>query len=88
MKTSETTIEARHLPNIETASIQKLSKEKDVTHGESFEDISLNDFVEKQEKRYIQGVLEKNNNNKTITAKDLGISVRSLYYKMERYNIE
>jgi transcriptional regulator with PAS, ATPase and Fis domain len=29
--------------------------------------------------------LERNKGNKTKTAKDLGISIRALYYKIERY---
>jgi transcriptional regulator with PAS, ATPase and Fis domain len=40
------------------------------------------------EKEYIKKILEKNNYNKTQTAKDLKISIRSLYYKIEKYNIE
>jgi transcriptional regulator with PAS, ATPase and Fis domain len=32
--------------------------------------------------------LEQNKGNKTATAKTLNISVRNLYYKLEKYNIE
>ncbi|SER15562.1 Transcriptional regulator containing PAS, AAA-type ATPase, and DNA-binding Fis domains [Gracilibacillus ureilyticus] len=40
------------------------------------------------EKNYIENTLIGNNYNKTKTAKQLGISIRNLYYKMDKYNID
>jgi PAS domain S-box-containing protein len=48
---------------------------------------SLNDQLDDFEKRVIKDTLEVNNGNKTKTAKSLGISLRNLYYKLEKYNL-
>ncbi|MFL6558774.1 MAG: helix-turn-helix domain-containing protein, partial [Bacillus sp. (in: firmicutes)] len=40
------------------------------------------------ESKIIQQTLLRLNGNKTSTAKMLGLSVRNLYYKIEKYNIE
>lgn len=47
----------------------------------------LSEVLEKAESEYIKNVYSKSNKNKTLTANILGISLRSLYYKMERYGI-
>ncbi len=47
----------------------------------------LEDYIEKKEREFIIRMLCRNNGNKTKTAKDLDISIRTLYYKMERYGI-
>ncbi|UZH06729.1 helix-turn-helix domain-containing protein [Heyndrickxia coagulans] len=39
------------------------------------------------EKQLIQKALEENVGNKMNTAKQLGISLRSLYYKLEKYRL-
>ncbi|XYG85717.1 helix-turn-helix domain-containing protein [Heyndrickxia coagulans] len=39
------------------------------------------------EKQLIQKALEENAGNKTNTAKQLGISLRNLYYKLEKYRL-
>jgi transcriptional regulator with PAS, ATPase and Fis domain len=44
-------------------------------------------MVEKYEARMIERALRKHNGNKTATAKALGISIRNLYYKLEKYGI-
>ncbi len=46
---------------------------------------NLNELVDEYEKSIILNALERNKGNKTKTAKDLGISIRALYYKIERY---
>ncbi|PLU66799.1 hypothetical protein BMJ20_25965, partial [Sinorhizobium medicae] len=38
--------------------------------------------------KIIKQTLLRLNGNKTLTAKTLGLSVRNLYYKVEKYNIE
>ncbi|MEH7237002.1 sigma-54-dependent Fis family transcriptional regulator [Bacillus sp. JJ1562] len=50
-------------------------------------DVLLSDIVEKYEAKVILEVLNLNGGNKTAAAKSLGISLRSLYYKLEKYNL-
>ena len=48
---------------------------------------SLESVLSKTETEYIKKLYYKLDKNKTRTAKELGISIRSLYYKMEKYGI-
>jgi DNA-binding NtrC family response regulator len=41
--------------------------------------------LEEMEQRHILAVLEKNHGNRTITASELGISLRKLYYRLGQY---
>lgn len=55
---------------------------------ESISDIEkLDSVIGKIEKKYIVHIYNKCNKNKTETAEKLGISIRNLYYKMKKYNI-
>lgn len=54
----------------------------------SFEPIPLQNALEDFEKEYIQDTYRKSSYNKTKTAKLLNISIRNLYYKMEKYHID
>jgi len=47
----------------------------------------LKDILDSVEKQAIDQALYRNENNREKTAKDLGISLRSLYYKIEKYQI-
>ncbi|GKU81123.1 sigma 54-interacting transcriptional regulator [Niallia sp. NCCP-28] len=49
------------------------------------EEAPLSLLVEKYEKVIIENTLKKQDGNKTLTAKALGLSVRNLYYKLEKY---
>jgi len=49
---------------------------------------SLTQAVDQFEKQFIQRAYEANDYNKTKTAKALDISVRTLYYKFDKYNLE
>ena len=44
--------------------------------------------MDKAESDYIKNVYLRLNKNKTEAARVLGISLRSLYYKMEKYKID
>jgi transcriptional regulator with PAS, ATPase and Fis domain len=49
--------------------------------------VDLKDAVEEVEKRLIRNVLASTGDNKTETAKILGISVRQLHYKIKQYSL-
>ena len=51
-------------------------------------DRSLSEMMDEYEAKIIKQTLHRLNGNKTSTAKTLGLSVRNLYYKLEKYNIE
>lgn len=84
MNFHENEIDVRHLPELnmepEPAKTSSASKWKD---GET-----LNKLLEQYERMIIVETLVKKNGNKTATAKSLGLSVRNLYYKLEKHNIE
>ncbi|MFL8937980.1 sigma 54-interacting transcriptional regulator [Rossellomorea oryzaecorticis] len=84
MKYNETIIDLNHLPSLDS-SVKEAGKKKEggVPSGRD-----LNSQLEEYEKKIIQEVLEQNNGNKTAAAKILNVSVRNLYYKLEKYNIE
>jgi len=48
----------------------------------------LKDVVESAERFAIERALEETNGNREHAAKKLGISVRNLYYKLKKYNID
>lgn len=50
--------------------------------------IALKDYIEKYEKQHIEKVLKQNDNNREKAAKDLDISLRSLFYKIKKHQIE
>ncbi len=84
MNINERVIKTIHLPQLYTNQV-----EKDVTFVVSINEevTTLDNILDKAEANYINNIYLKQNKNKTQTAKVLGISLRSLYYKMERYNI-
>jgi transcriptional regulator with PAS, ATPase and Fis domain len=49
---------------------------------------SLRDAVEDAERRAISAALEASGGNRRAAAKVLGVSLRTLFYKIERYRIE
>lgn len=51
-------------------------------------DVSLSDHLEDIEKRAIMKALEKTNNNKTAAAKLLGVSFRTLRYRLSKLGLE
>lgn len=90
MRVQEKIILYRHLPTMgDTDIIKDRTKEFSTDKSKDFEDTtSLQNVVEDTEKEHILRVLDKYNHNKTETAKALDISIRSLYYKMEKYKIK
>ncbi len=84
MNINERIIDTIHLPQLYTGKNQVdenclVSISDDVT--------TLDNVLSKTESEYIKNVYAKCKQNKTHTAKLLGISLRSLYYKMDKYGI-
>ena len=86
MKIGEKLIKVYHLPALLTEN--KLIACAKSSMGKKSDTISLKNFLEENEENYIRELLNKNGGNKTKTAKALEISIRSLYYKLEKYQIE
>jgi PAS domain S-box-containing protein len=86
MKTNEAVILEPHLPQIE----RQLEPPKN-TVEESYDDAelgaNLDEVLERAEKKYLAKVLKECENNKTKAARILNVSLRSLYYKLDKYNI-
>ncbi|MEC3839270.1 sigma-54 interaction domain-containing protein [Bacillus amyloliquefaciens] len=77
-------IEQQHLPVFETELSEKSGARSDFPDVEGEK---LSQAVEKFEAHVIQKTLEKNKFNRTKTAKALGVSIRNLYYKMDKYGL-
>ncbi|WP_194287282.1 AAA-type ATPase lid domain-containing protein [Gracilibacillus oryzae] len=78
---SETVLRKELLPAHLFSELEK----KEPTFSEGME---LQQAIDSFEKDYIKTTLENNHFNKTKTAKQLGISIRSLYYKMDKYHMD
>lgn len=66
----------------------KKGKKIDDVHDETdYDSQTLSELVEKYEKVIIENTLRKLDGNKTLTAKTLGLSVRNLYYKLDKYDL-
>ncbi|WP_186578020.1 sigma 54-interacting transcriptional regulator [Aquibacillus kalidii] len=81
MEVSEQMILKKHLPSLLQQSSQINSNEF------VLEKETLQVAIERHEKKVIEKALHINGYNKTKTATDLGISIRSLYYKMEKHDL-
>jgi len=75
----ETCLNIEHFPSLSKETSKR-------SPGEETED-NLNKAVEKLEKEIIQRVLQKTRNNKSQTAKILGLNKSVLYRKLNKYNI-
>ncbi|MEI5908156.1 sigma 54-interacting transcriptional regulator [Bacillus spongiae] len=82
MDYQETIIKLEHLPNLKLDS-HHANKER-----EDSEQRDLTKLVDGFEKDVIAYTLCKHDGNKTATARALNISVRNLYYKLEKYGID
>ncbi|WP_423407344.1 sigma 54-interacting transcriptional regulator [Heyndrickxia sp. MSNUG] len=81
---NETIIEVQHLPELQSGQPKgKLEYADSLILTET-----LSSQMEKFEAKIIRDTLEAVNGNKTLTAKKLGVSVRNLYYKLEKHGIE
>ncbi|WP_448375229.1 sigma 54-interacting transcriptional regulator [Fervidobacterium sp.] len=83
MSPEERFIEIKHLPEE-----SGFRTEKEEVEFPSLGGKTLKDLVEEYEKKIIINALKQANGDKSEAAKLLDISIRTLYYKMERYGIE
>ncbi|NNV05325.1 sigma 54-interacting transcriptional regulator [Geobacillus sp. C56-T2] len=83
MKFHEVMIDVLHLPPLTTPSSSPSFG------GESEEELRpLDEMVARYEARLLEQALRRHGGNKTATARALGISVRNLYYKLEKYGLD
>ncbi|MGE5678897.1 MAG: sigma 54-interacting transcriptional regulator [Pseudomonadota bacterium] len=87
MKIGDTVILDTHLPQFERL-LRKVELPAALGDSEMDASMTLEDIVEQAERRYISQVVKSCNNNKTKAARLLDISLRSLYYKLEKYGLE
>lgn len=84
MSYSEVKIEAEHLPDF--VNIRSPLRKEEMLKVDK--DETLANQLNQHEAIIIKHTLSRMQGNKTLTAKMLGISVRSLYYKLEKLGIE
>lgn len=82
MEIHEEVIKKEHLPKL---TISFKIKEANILFSE---EESLSNAVDRFEKDFIYEVYQDNSCNKTKTAKALNISIRNLYYKFDKYQLE
>lgn len=83
MNYNEIQLEEQHVPEL----IKKMNKPNEQMEEPLKHDQTLAQLVEQYEERMILKTLKEMEGNKTMTAKSLGLSVRNLYYKLEKYGI-
>jgi PAS domain S-box-containing protein len=82
----ETMVDIHHLPELKNSN--PLVKKVDKQDIQVFElNQSLSALIENYESKIILQTLTRFNGNKTLTAKALGLSLRNLYYKLEKYGL-
>src|SRR5690625_260921 len=84
MDHTDEVIHLHHLPELSSEDLKLKTKQPTMMT----KDAPLQEVMDKYEKQYIEQVYKQNNQNKTNTAKQLQISVRNLYYKLEKYGID
>lgn len=87
MNYNEQFIDVQHLPELKN---KKSPNEHFLSNSNDsvMIDRTLSDLMDEFEAKIIKQTLLRLNGNKTLTAKTLGLSVRNLYYKIEKYDIE
>ena len=88
MKYYDTIISIEHLPKFfDNDKLFKLAESEAKAPLET-DNKSLKEIMEEFERDIVIKRLKKYHGNRTLAAKEMGISVRNLYYKMERYGID
>ncbi|MGO5011160.1 sigma 54-interacting transcriptional regulator [Niallia sp. Sow4_A1] len=82
-KEEDTVLKAEHLILSQTSAESKIDSHEEIDEDNQ----TLSELVEKYETVIIEKTLKKLDGNKTLTAKTLGLSVRNLYYKLDKYHL-
>jgi PAS domain S-box-containing protein len=90
MNYNETFIDVHHLPELKNRKPVNEPAASSTSIGAApvSSQHSLAKMMEEYEAKILQQTLNRLNGNKTLTAKTLGLSVRNLYYKLDKYNLE
>lgn len=84
MRFNERIITREHLPALDIGSkVHPLEKK----HTKDFKLVSLQDKMDAYERQYLKAALRHHGGNKMKTAQALEISIRNLYYKLNKHNI-
>ncbi|WP_231705893.1 sigma-54 interaction domain-containing protein, partial [Effusibacillus lacus] len=86
MQFTETVIEAEHLPELQQHRQQQESKKGWTDQGETVQ--TLDAVLSEVERNHILKALHAASGNKTKASQMLGVSVRHLYNKLEKFNIK
>ena len=87
MKINDREIKIEHMPRVKPNETIDIKESKIFDEKIPYNIEKLNDVVEFTEKKHIERILKECNNNRELASKKLGISVRSLYYKIKKYDI-
>jgi PAS domain S-box-containing protein len=86
MRFTESQIQPHHLPELGNGGRpEHLAAFEGVAEHRG--DSKLSDVLNRVEKETIKRIYAETNGNKTETARRLGLSIRNLYYKMEKYQL-
>lgn len=89
MKITETTILKRHLPNLDFSGPDVHPATKVVTHSApKHPTATMAEVVEKAEQQAIVEALEASGGNREQAARLLEVSLRTLYYKIQKYQLQ
>jgi PAS domain S-box-containing protein len=89
MKFNDTIILEEHLPQVSARKTDRTDSDGAMYAFQSIDTSALlNKMLEDTEREYIKKVLREVGFNKTQAAKRLGISIRNLYYKISKYQID
>ncbi len=87
MQINEEEIRLSHIPELwQHPKTAEQSNEEPIVEG--WNGRTLQDSLDAYEKKVLMEAFRANQFNKTKTAKSLGISIRNLYYKMDKYGID
>lgn len=86
MKINETMLEERHLPRFFDGA-QGLAGKFGVQQMDEPKNSHLSAIVKEAERQAIEEALRRNGGNRSLTARELNVSIRNLYYKMEKYHL-
>lgn len=86
IKIYEHTIDVKHLPPFLTYALADAPQPHQVSL-DSVKSLDLEEHVSAFEREFIIKVLDKNKGSREQTAVDLGISLRTLYYKLKKLNL-